>query len=306
MQVTNGVAIVTHGGSGSPVEWSDGCRHAAALAREQARSGASALEAAVAAVVALEDDGRYNAGSGAILRLDGKTLEMDAAVMDSRGLLGAVACLQGCKNPVLVAQAVTRTPHVLLAGEGAGRFARVLGFEASAGPSRAALDYHAQLMRAFADPEQADPDDREGASKADVYKRFWNFPTPWDEVVKAHGSGTVGAVVRSADGQFAVATSTGGSAPTLLGRVGDTPIAGCGYYVGEHGAIAATGVGEYIVRQMLARTVHDWLGQGLPLQQALDRGIALFDRSVSVGLIGVTRDAAASSSNRNMAAHVLT
>ncbi|WKB52095.1 isoaspartyl peptidase/L-asparaginase [Eleftheria terrae] len=303
MQVNSEAAIVTHGGSGSPRVWSDGCQHAAELAQQRIASGGSALEAAVAAVTALEDDGRYNAGTGSILRLDGRTLELDAAVMDSRGVLGAVACLRSIKNPVLVAQAVAQTPHWLLAGEGATRFAQVLGFEELLAPSEGAREYHAKLVQAFADPDSAEPDDREGAANADIYRRFWNFPTSWDDAMKAHGSGTVGAVVRGADGQFAVATSTGGSAPTLLGRVGDTPVVGCGFYAGEHGAIAATGVGEYIVRQMLARTVYDWVAHGMPLQQALKRGIACFDHSVSVGLIGVTRDAAGSCSNRDMAVH---
>ena len=62
-------------------------------------------------------------GRGAIVGLDGTTIEFDAAVMDSNGRLGAVACLQRVKNPVLVAQAVSRSPHWLLAGEGAERFA---------------------------------------------------------------------------------------------------------------------------------------------------------------------------------------
>lgn len=305
MQDKAAPAIVTHAGSGSPSTWSDGCERAARRALDRLKAGGSALEAAVEAVTEMEDDGRYNAGSGSILCLDGKTVEMDAGVMDSRGLLGAVACLQGIKNPVLVAQAVTQTPHWLIAGDGARRFAQVCGFEESFGISEGARRYHAQLLHAFGSPQDADPDDREGARNAAVFKRFWNYAMPWDEAMKAHGSGTVGAVVRGAGGQFAVATSTGGSAPSLLGRVGDTPIVGCGFYAGEHGAIAATGVGEYITRQMLARTVYDWVAQGMPLQQALDQGVARLPKEISVGLIGVTPDEAGASSNRDMAAHVL-
>ena len=173
------------------------------------------------------------------------------------------------------------------------------------GVSEGARRYHEQLLQAFEDPASADPDDREGAGNAATFKRFWNYATPWNEAMKRHGSGTVGAVVRAADGHFAVATSTGGSAPSLLGRVGDTPVIGCGYYAGEHGAVAATGVGEYIARQMLARTVYDWVAQGMPLQQALEQGVARLPKEVSVGLIGVTRDEAGASSNRDMAFHVL-
>lgn len=306
MQINAPAAIVVHGGSGSPSAWRDGCERAAQRALGRLQGGGTALDAAVEAVTEMEDDGRYNAGSGSILCLDGCTVETDAGVMDNRGRLGAVACLQGIKNPVRVAHAVTQTPHWLIAGDGARRFAEVCGFEASLGTGEAARQYHEQLLRAFDDPGQADPDDREGAALAAVFKRFWNYPMPWDEAMKRHGSGTVGAVVRAADGQFAVATSTGGSAPSLLGRVGDTPIVGCGYYAGDQGAIAATGVGEYITRQMLARTVYDWVAQGMPLQQALDQGVARLPKEISVGLIGVTRDGAGASSNRDMAAHVLT
>ncbi|MCM5678789.1 isoaspartyl peptidase/L-asparaginase [Schlegelella sp. S2-27] len=305
MQINAPAAIVVHGGSGSPSAWRDGCERAAQRALGRLQAGGTALDAAVEAVTEMEDDGRYNAGSGSILCLDGYTVETDAGVMDNRGRLGAVACLQGIKNPVLVAQAVTQTPHWLIAGDGARRFAEVCGFEESLGTGEAAKRYHAQLLRAFDDPSQADPDDREGAAKAAVFKRFWNYTMPWDEAMKRHGNGTVGAVVRAADGDFAVATSTGGSAPSLLGRVGDTPIVGCGYYAGDHGAIAATGVGEYIARQMLARTVYDWVAQGMPLQQALNQGVARLPKEISVGLIGVTRDGAGASSNRDMAAHVL-
>jgi hypothetical protein len=75
------------------------------------------------------------------------------------------------------------------------------------------------------------------------------------------------------------------------GRVGDTPIVGCGFYCGPLGAIGATGIGEAIVRQLLARTVYDWLAAGRPLQEALDAGIALFDQDTDVGLIGERRRA---------------
>ncbi|WP_267873673.1 isoaspartyl peptidase/L-asparaginase [Massilia sp. Se16.2.3] len=111
---------------------------------------------------------------------------------------------------------------------------------------------------------------------------------------------TVGAVVRGPDGHFAVAGSTGGSAPSLLGRVGDTAVMGSGFYAGPLGAIAATGVGEHIVRTMLARTVYGYLEQGMPLSAALQRGIDLIDKDVDTGLIAVTKTEAASCSNTQM------
>jgi beta-aspartyl-peptidase (threonine type) len=106
--------------------------------------------------------------------------------------------------------------------------------------------------------------------------------------------------VRGPDGHFAVALSTGGSAPSLLGRVGDTPIIGSGFYAGKFGAVAATGIGEQIVRHLLARTVYGWLEDGMPLDQALKRGVDLFDEAVPVGLIAVTATEAGAHANRDM------
>ena len=77
----------------------------------------------------LEDDPRFNAGTGSRVRLDGSTVQMDASVMSSEGKFGAVAGIENVKNPVKVARAVTNTPHILLAGDGATRFARTLGME---------------------------------------------------------------------------------------------------------------------------------------------------------------------------------
>src|SRR5262245_13173709 len=124
-----GHGILVHGGVGSPAAWKDGCEKAAARALARLGSGADALDAAVEAATMLEDDGRYNAGSGSSLRLDGSTIEMDASVMDSRGGIGCVAAIRRVKNPVLVAREVMKSPHMLLCGEGAVGFARACGFE---------------------------------------------------------------------------------------------------------------------------------------------------------------------------------
>ncbi|HKS17168.1 MAG TPA: isoaspartyl peptidase/L-asparaginase, partial [Planctomycetota bacterium] len=90
--------LVVHGGVGSPMAWKDGCEKAVALGLDRLRGGQGALEAAIAAATSLENDGRYNAGSGSSLRLDGRTIEMDASVMDSRGAIGCVAAIRRVKN----------------------------------------------------------------------------------------------------------------------------------------------------------------------------------------------------------------
>ena len=290
----NGFAIVTHGGAGEPLAFTDGCEQAARAGRAKFEDSGDALDAAIAAVMVLEEDERFNAGTGAVLCLDGATIEMDASVMDTRGRLGAIACVRDVRNPILLARATADTPHVLLCGEGAERLARALGLERSQPIRASQREKHQKLLKELSGSVPAMPgiDNRQ-------FERFWNYKTPL-QLPPSAAHDTVGAVVRGRDGHFAVAGSTGGSAPSLLGRVGDTPIMGSGFYAGPLGAIAATGVGEHIVRAMLARTVYGYLEQGMPLQEALQRGIDLIDKDADTGLIAVTRTEAASCSNTHM------
>lgn len=279
-------AIVVHGGAGGFERDSDGCGAAASLARGVLGRGGDALAAAVRAVAALEDDGRFNAGSGAILGLDGDTIEMDAAVMDTLGRLGTVACIRRVKNPVLVARDVAASPHRMLCSEGALRFARVGGhadFYAAGDKSRLV---HRALLGALA----PDPG---------PFGMLWNYDRPPPEPAR-YACDTVGAVVRDGEGNFAVAASTGGHAPALMGRVGDCPILGCGFYAGKAGAVTVTGQGELIIPHMLAHTVYQWLAAGLALEHALQRGLGLFDPAVDIGIIAISATMAGSASRRPM------
>lgn len=286
-------AVVVHGGAGEPRELDDGCVQAAQRGMDQLEQGRDALDAAVAAVTVLENDGRFNAGTGANLGLDGHTIEMDASIMDTRSRLGTVACVRGIKNPVRLARAIADTPHVMLAGEGALRFARHIGLAEYYEVSERQRKEHEETLQELARSGQAVP----GVDNGE-FARFWNYATP--STLPRKAGDTVGAVVRAPDGHFAVAASTGGSGPSLLGRVGDTPIIGSGFYAGPFGAVAATGIGEFIVRHMLARTVYGWLESGMPLELALQRGIDLFSDDVDTGLIAVTREEAGSCSNTRM------
>lgn len=287
-------AVVVHGGAGAPTENEDGCVLAARRALAQLEVNGDALDAAIIAVTTLEDDGRFNAGNGATLGLDGETIEMDAAIMDTRGRLGTVACVRDVANPVKLARAIADTPHVMLAGEGAQRFARTIGLPGGARISERQRLEHRKLMQELAGSVPLMPgiDNR-------LFDRFWNYKTPL-QLPKSSACDTVGAVVRGPDGHFAVACSTGGSAPSLLGRVGDSPIIGSGFYAGSLGAIAASGIGEHIVRHLLARTVYGWIEHGMSLEEALKRGVELFDKDVDVGLIGVTRTEAGAFCNQGM------
>lgn len=282
--------IVTHGGTDTEPKDSDGCEAACRAGLQALEEDGGALAAVVAAVTVLEADGRYDAGVGAQLGMDGETLQLDAAVMDSRGKLGAVAAIEGVRHPVIVARRVADTPHVLLVGAGASEFARGIGlyapFEAGEKARQQFRDYVAEMQDAPNDSDGADDtEDDEGRA---LVKKFWNFPTPWQKAVDRAGHGTVGAVARDRHGNFAVAVSTGGSPPSLYGRVGDTPLIGCGFYAGEYGAIACTGIGEHVVRHMLARTAYDWIKAGLPLAEALERARELLPSGLDIGLIGIT------------------
>lgn len=292
-----GWALAVHGGAGNAQDNADGCAAAARVIAQALDAGAAAVDAVVDGVVVLEDDGRFNAGSGAVIGLDGERFELDASVMDSTGVLGAVACISHVRNPVRLAREVSDSPHCLLVGEGAERFARCAGFAEHQHDAERARRKQRAMMEALraGDGEPQLP----GVANHAFHAR-WNYAMPWEQALKRFGCGTVGAVARDHHGRFAVATSTGGSAPALLGRVGDTALPGCGFWCGPHGAVGATGIGEAIIPRLLARTVYDWIAAGRPLQQALDAGIALFDADTDVGLIAVTADDVATASNRAM------
>ncbi len=286
----NRAAVLVHGGAGARLRDRDGCV-AAARAGMAALADGDALSAAVAAVVALENDPRFNAGTGSALRMDGRTIEMDAAVMDTRGALGAVAGLQRIRNPVLVAAAIAKTPHWLLCGSGAQRFAYDTGAVDHDVSTPQARARHQRMLEQLRAREPL----RHGSANRDFIDH-WNFAAPPPDAP----CDTVGAVVRDDAGHFAVAGSTGGAAPSLLGRVGDTPIVGAGFYAGPAAAVAVTGIGEQIVRHLLARSVYDWLAAGTPMASALARAIDLFDPAVAVGVIALDKDSGGGLSNREM------
>ena len=270
-------AAIAHGGQGSPASMSDGCRAAVDAALRALESGADPVDAAVAGVMILEDDPRYNAGTGSRVRLDGTTVQMDAAVMNSAGRFGAVAGLEQVKNPVRVARAMLDTPHLLLVGDGATRFARTLGMPPYDPTTPAMREKTRDLQRKLVSNDPALPPEW---TKFD-WRAHWNFERSMEDAglgpkttgaVDA-GSDTVGVAVRAPDGRFGVALSTGGTAMTLRGRVGDVPILGAGLFAGKHGAAAATGTGERIIETGLARKVHEWLASGLSVDAAGKRAL---------------------------------
>jgi L-asparaginase / beta-aspartyl-peptidase len=220
--------------------------------------GGCALDAVTAAVVALEDDARFNAGRGAVLTTDGRP-EMDAAVMNGADrAAGAVAGVCGPRNPVLAARAVMeRSGHVLLIGEGAERFCRAHGvaFEPAT--------YFMTPRRVQALEDELARQRGGGADLRDDSARH----------------GTVGAVARDARGTLAAATSTGGMTAKLPGRVGDSPVFGAGTWADGTCAVSATGHGEFFIRCAAAHDLASrirYLGEPLARLSRLTRNFGNF------------------------------
>jgi L-asparaginase/beta-aspartyl-peptidase (threonine type) len=290
--------VVTHGGVGSGPEYADGVRAAADTALGVLKRGGAALDGALAGTVWLENDPRFNAGTGANIRLDGHTIQMDASVMIGDGRFAAVGAIERVKNPVLVARAVMdSTPHLFLVGEGATRFAHRIGFpDVSPASPQAEEKYRARMKR------QAELFARRDTTVFD-WRRYWNFPGPMpaDALEWGRHGDTVGSVARDALGRFAATLSTGGTSVTLCGRVGDVPIYGAGLYAGPAGAVACTGEGEQIIRRFLARSVYERLEKGVPAKQAVQEAVAMFPERWDVGLIAVDRTGWGVAANRPMA-----
>jgi L-asparaginase / beta-aspartyl-peptidase len=292
-----GPLALTHAGVGTPPERGDGAQAAADSAMAALRAGAPALDAAIAGTVEMEDDPRYNAGTGANIRLDGKTIQMDASLMTSEGRFAAVAVIERVRNPIRVVRAVLDTPHLLLAGEGATRFAHRMGFE-DVVPT--CPEAEAKYAKRLAQVREALG--RPGSGEFD-WPAHWNFPNPLPEALRdlTHEGDTVGTVTRDAKGQYAATLSTGGTSITLYGRVGDVPVYGAGLFAGPDGAVACTGQGEDIIRQAMARSVYTSLSQGTSARAAVERAVRAFPASSDLGVIALGRDGWGVAANRPMA-----
>ncbi|AKU92083.1 isoaspartyl peptidase/L-asparaginase family protein [Vulgatibacter incomptus] len=260
-------SILVHGGAG-PIASDDralacaeGCLAAARIGHAILTGGGSALDAVEAACAALEDDPLFNAGTGACLNADGD-VELDAAIMEGTSLrAGAVAAVRTVRNPIRLARLVMdRSPHVLLAAHGAERFAR----EQGVAPHPPSL---LVTQRAL---------DRWRQERARLIA-----PKP----------GTVGAVAIDAAGRVAAATSTGGTSGKRAGRVGDSPLPGCGLYADDAaGAVSATGQGEAIIRVVLSKHVCDRIAAGEPADVAAANALRELRRvNGEGGIIAVDR-----------------
>lgn len=243
MKGKNSIAI--HGGAGTLVkglmtaEKEERYKHDLKMALESGYSilsgGGTALDAVEAAVKKLEDSPLFNAGRGSVFTNQG-THEMDASIMDGNTLkAGAVSLVTGIKNPISLARDVMeKSEHVLMAGEGAMKFAEILGYSLEV-PNYFYDEYrHKQWLEI----KNSDTFQLDHSTKKD--SKF----------------GTVGAVACDAEGNLAAATSTGGMTNKKWGRVGDSPIIGAGNYANNYTcAVSCTGSGEFFIRGVVAYDV---------------------------------------------------
>ena len=256
--------IIAHGGAGKSKydRWEDFHRgsHMAALAGQRVlHAGGSALEAAVEAVRAMEENATFNAGYGAELNRDG-VVECDALVATDDLQSGAVAGVRSVRNPVLLARVVMEeTPHILLVGDGAEQLAQKYGLAGH--PS--SLVTESRLRRWREIRAEGGGFEFDAAGAAEDASEPGDYP-PAD---------TVGACALDSMGRLAVASSSGGYMMKYPGRVGDTPVLGAGSFCGPAGAVSCTGHGESIMRAGMARYAYDLLAQGADVMEAASEAV---------------------------------
>ncbi|HEX8289748.1 MAG TPA: isoaspartyl peptidase/L-asparaginase [Pyrinomonadaceae bacterium] len=228
------------------------------------QNGKSSLDAVETAIRIMEDSPLFNAGKGAVFTADGKN-ELDASIMDGKTLMaGAVAGLHHVKNPISLARAVMeKSPHVMMAGSGAEKFAKEMNIELVEEKYFWTQDRWDALQRIIKQEKDKEKAAKEG-KKVSQNNDLRMEPT--------NKFGTVGAVALDANGNLAAGTSTGGMTYKKFGRVGDAPIIGAGTYASNNAcAVSATGWGEYFIRIGVARDIAALMEyRAMPVQQAAD------------------------------------
>ncbi len=260
--------IAVHGGAGNIREHvrprrGEVIEQALAAGWQVLQQGGRALDAVVAAVRVLEDAPEFNAGRGSSLTRVG-TIEMDAGIMEGTSLnVGAVAGVQRVANPiVLAARVLEASPHILLIQEGAERFAQEQGIP-------------------LVDPETLITEERRQRLQKVLAR-----------LAEQEAGDTVGAVALDVNGHMAAATSTGGLMGKIPGRVGDSPLIGCGFYADDRlGACSTTGIGEHIARALLAYRSVAGLANA-DVEEAARQALAFMETHVGreAGILLLSRD----------------
>jgi len=267
---TDKYTIVIHGGAGTIPEtmpdsikqaYREGLTNALQIGKDVLANGGTGLDAVEKVLNYFETDPKFNAGIGSVYTLEGKH-EMDASIMDGRDLsCGAVAGVKHIAHPISLARLVMeKTPHVLLAYDGAEKFAESMGI-------KLVPDSY------FDTPER--------------YRQLQEYKKRHEE--GKHG--TVGCVVLDEYGNLAAGTSTGGMTGKMPGRVGDSPLIGDGTYANNATcAVSCTGWGEKFIKNTVAFNVSALMEyKGMSLNDAANEMIYKRLQPDDGGLIAVDR-----------------
>ena len=221
--------------------------NASAKAWEVLKEGGASLDAVEQGVRVEEADvTNETVGKGGRPDRDG-TVSLDACIMDKDGNCGAVVYLQNIVHPISVARKVMEeTPHIILAGKGAEKFAYEQGF-----------------------PKE----DLLTESTKQQYEE-WKKEAQYETVINIENHDTIGMLAIDSNGDIAGACTTSGMAYKYAGRVGDSPIIGAGLYVdNEVGGATATGVGEEVIRTVGSFLIVELMRQGKSPQEACEEGV---------------------------------
>ncbi|MGG9960796.1 isoaspartyl peptidase/L-asparaginase family protein [Ferruginibacter sp. SUN106] len=261
------LSIAIHGGAGTILKedmtpeleaaYLKGLNDALSAGYAVLEEGGTAVNAVKAAIVILEDNLMFNAGRGSVFTKKG-VQEMDAAIMNGKDLTaGAVAAVRNVRNPIeLAAEVMLNSNHVFLSGKGANDFAIKQGIK---------LEPDEFFFSQFRYDQWKAIRDSDNYSLDHTHQGL-------EELFKDKKFGTVGAVACDGDGNIAAATSTGGMTNKKYGRIGDSPLIGCGTYANNKTCgISCTGHGEPFIRAVAAHDVSCLMEyKGLSLQEAMD------------------------------------
>jgi L-asparaginase / beta-aspartyl-peptidase len=288
------LALIVHGGAWAiPDDEVDehqaGCRQALDAGWRVLQAGGAALDAVEAAVRVLEDAPIFDAGVGSVLNRDGD-VELDAAIMDGATLRsGAVAAVRRVRNPITLARRVLESQVILLVAEGAERFAVSTGV-LLCDPAELIVERERRRWKELLAQEGFRTQDafvarqaEDGGSKIEDGRQERNATIldPRSSILETPGD-TVGAVALDRHGHLAAGTSTGGTSNKPPGRVGDSPLIGCGLYADDLTAgCSSTGWGESIIKVLLAKTATDLIGAGHDPMAAARMAIDILARRVA-------------------------
>ena len=280
------LSIAIHGGAGTILKedmtpeleaaYLNGLNDALNAGYAVLEEGGTAINAVKAAIVILEDNLMFNAGRGSVFTKKG-VQEMDAAIMDGKDLAaGAVAGVRNVRNPIeLAAEVMINSNHVFLSGKGANDFAIKQGIK---------LEPDEFFFSQFRYDQWKAIRDSDNYSLDHTHQGL-------EELFKDKKFGTVGAVACDVNGNIAAATSTGGMTNKKFGRIGDSPLIGCGTYANNKTcAISCTGHGEPFIRAVAAHDVSCLMEyKGLSLHEAMDEVVnnKLKNMDGEGGMIGV-------------------